>query len=74
MFCTSWDKDEIWENVSHYSSSYLHVFTELLSSSCSNSDQRHKAGFPGDRTETADTPHSLAVGRALRSVTNVGVL
>ena len=41
-------------------------------SSCSNSDQRHKAGFPGDRTETADTPHSLAVCRALRSVTNVG--
>lgn len=43
-------------------------------SSCSNSGQRHKAGFPGGRTETADTPpHSLAVCSTSRSVTNVRV-
>lgn len=77
MLCSSWDKDEIWEKMSHGlpegevpALSYMFSCNSYLAVAPTASRSTGLA-FLGQRPQTTHC-HSLAVSRAQRSVSSVG--
>lgn len=80
MFCTSWDKGEIWEKISHCLPGrdvpgLVDMFScEFFLASALTVTRSTGLAFLEDRTVPQTSYcHALAISRAQRSVTNVGI-